>query len=143
MRMCHGLSHRPKFPRNVGSTFLKRRDSAIHIYQLMSAPDSTSRAPDNAAAAQTNKGTRPGTTERQSLFTTPASVKRIFSIFPLVTYPPNELPLRAPRRRDEHNLYIFTTASDAQSGAPSFNPGCLKWQVRLCPDAAYRLDIIH
>jgi metaxin len=27
-------------------------------------------------------------------------------------------------------LHVFTTEEDAKNGRPSFNPGCLKWQVR-------------
>lgn len=63
-------------------------------------------------------------------FRTPQSVKRLFDRFPLRTYPPNELPQRTATSRAQHTLYIFTTAEGAKVGAPSFNPGCLKWQVR-------------
>lgn len=68
---------------------------------------------------------------RRSLFEIPPPLKRIFDKFPLVTYGENALPLRAPsKRRDEHVLYIFATAEDARKGRPSFNPACLRWQVR-------------
>ena len=99
----------------------------------------------------------------------PRPLKRLFDRYPLVTYAPNELPVRAPldRRRwyrhrgrqyesggkagwredgqgmelrleyeqeqeqeQEHKLYMFTSEEGAKQGWPSFNPGCLKWQVR-------------
>lgn len=65
-----------------------------------------------------------------SITTVPAPVKRLFDKFPLVTYAANELPHRAPRERQRPQLYIFTTEDGAQRGEPSFNPSCLKWQVR-------------
>ena len=68
-------------------------------------------------------------------FTTPHSIRRLFDKFPLRIYPVNELPQRSPQNRDRHTLWIFTTDKGAQLGAPSFNPGCLKWQASLtyCP----------
>jgi hypothetical protein len=65
----------------------------------------------------------------RSLFTVPTPIKQLFDKFPLLTYPANELPLRAPRNRDEHVLYVFATEEGARNGAPSYNPACLKWQV--------------
>ena len=61
--------------------------------------------------------------------TTPEPIKRLFNRFPLRTYPANELPQRKSPDRTQHNLYIFTTDDAAKLGLPSFNPGCLKWQV--------------
>jgi metaxin len=66
-----------------------------------------------------------------SLFSIPPPLKRIFDKFPLVTYGPNELPLRAPRGREENVLHVFTSDEDAANGKPSFNPSCLKWQVSV------------
>jgi len=63
-------------------------------------------------------------------FTTPQPIKRLFDKFPLQTYAANELPQRTAAHRDQHTLYIFTTEEGAKDGALSFNPGCLKWQVR-------------
>ena len=62
-------------------------------------------------------------------FTTPPLIRRLFDKFPLRAYPVNELPQRLPQNRDKHTLWIFTTNEGAKLGAPSFNPGCLKWQV--------------
>lgn len=84
--------------------------------------DTSKQPADNAPS----KATTPG----RNLFALPAPLKRIFDQFPLVTYDANELPERAPKARDEHVLHIFTTQEDAVRGRPSFNPGCLKWQVR-------------
>src|SRR6266568_2832283 len=78
-------------------------------------------------ASQNNTASSPQ--QRRSIFTIPPPLKRLFDTFPLVTYPANELPLRAPRNRHQHALYVFTTADGAVSGAPSYNPSCLKWQV--------------
>ncbi|KKY17820.1 putative mitochondrial outer membrane protein [Diplodia seriata] len=76
---------------------------------------------------------KPSSSRPRSAFsaitTVPAPVKRLFDKFPLVTYPANELPLRAPRERQRHQLYIFTTEDGARKGEPSFNPTCLKWQA--------------
>lgn len=33
------------------------------------------------------------------------------------------------RELQEHTLYVFTSEDEAELGLPSFNPGCLKWQV--------------
>lgn len=74
--------------------------------------------------------TQAGETSRQ-WFTTPQPIRRLFDKFPLRIYPVNELPQRSPRNRDRHALWLFTTNQGAQLGAPSFNPGCLKWQAYM------------
>jgi hypothetical protein len=63
------------------------------------------------------------------LFSIPRPVKNLFDTFPILTYPPNELPQRASRISAQPSLYVFCTEQDAIAGRPSFNPGCLKWQV--------------
>jgi metaxin len=63
-------------------------------------------------------------------FQLPVPIKRIFDKFPLKTYPPNELPHRSPKIRNDILLHVFTTREGAFNNAPSFNPTCLKWQVR-------------
>ena len=67
--------------------------------------------------------------QQSSIFRIPTSLKRVFDKFPLVQYDENELPLRAPKDKSQHVLHVFTTDKDAREGKPSFNPGCLKWQV--------------
>lgn len=67
----------------------------------------------------------------QQWFATPQPIKRLFNKFPLVVYSSNEPPQRTAKQRDRHALYIFTSQDGASNGAASFNPGCLKWQVRL------------
>ena len=76
---------------------------------------------------------RPGRVggSQKEWFTTPSSIKRLFNNFPLRTYPPNELPQRETRDGTQHRLYIFTTPEEADSGSPSYNPSCLKWQASL------------
>lgn len=58
----------------------------------------------------------------------PPVIKRVFNRFPLITYPPNELNLCAPKAQTKHALYIFQ-ARDSTLGNLSCNPSCLKWQV--------------
>ncbi|KAI9812915.1 MAG: hypothetical protein M1827_004433 [Pycnora praestabilis] len=67
----------------------------------------------------------------RDMFAVPPPVKKLFDKFPFITYPPNEVPQRAPSARELPALYIFTTALDARHKAPSFNPSCLKWQAYL------------
>ena len=69
--------------------------------------------------------------ESRSLFTVPTPIKLLFDKFPLATYPANDLPQRCPSRRHENQLFVFSDAAGARRGRPSFNPQCLKWQVRL------------
>ncbi|KAI0474505.1 putative mitochondrial outer membrane protein [Xylaria cf. heliscus] len=64
-------------------------------------------------------------------FTIPAPLARLFKQFPLLTYPPNELPARSPEIRDVPTLYVFISDEAALDGLPSFNPSCLKWQTFL------------
>ncbi|KAI8953546.1 hypothetical protein F4801DRAFT_576439 [Xylaria longipes] len=64
-------------------------------------------------------------------FAIPAPLARLFKQFPLLTYPPNELPTRSPEVRDVPTLYVFISDEDALKGLPSFNPSCLKWQTFL------------
>lgn len=65
--------------------------------------------------------------------TLPAPVKAIFDRFPLVTYDRNDLPRSRLGERNLHTLFVFTTEANAEAGLPSFNPTCLKWQVRVKP----------
>jgi hypothetical protein len=76
------------------------------------------------------KSTSP-TQKKFSIFDVPAPLRELFARFPLQTYNANELPLSAPTRRSEYSLHVFSTAEDAKNGRPSYNPSCLKWQVRL------------
>lgn len=67
--------------------------------------------------------------QKRGFFSIPPALKEIFDRYPLVVYEANELPIRAPKRRGDNLLYIFTTERDARYGRASFNPACLKWQV--------------
>ena len=72
----------------------------------------------------------PSSSSSSGWFKVPTILARLFKRFPLLTYPPNELPARSPRLRDLPALYVFISEEDALRGLPSFNPSCLKWQVR-------------
>jgi metaxin len=84
----------------------------------------------NSDSSEKLEATRSQQKPSRSLFDVPTPIKQLFDKFPLLTYPVNELPQRAPRHRNEHVLYLFTTEKEASRGAPSYNPACLKWQVR-------------
>jgi metaxin len=71
------------------------------------------------------------TSKVRDLFSIPAPIKTLFDLVPVVVYPSNELPQRAPKPARIPTLYVFTTKEDAVAGKPSFNPSCLKWQVRM------------
>lgn len=67
---------------------------------------------------------------RRPFFTVPAPIKQLFDKFPLATYPANDLPQRSVSPQLGSQLFVFTDAAGARRGRPSFNPQCLKWQVR-------------
>lgn len=67
---------------------------------------------------------------KRSLFSVPKPLKQLFDTFPLTTYAENSFPINAVSPGDKHTLYIFTTQDDSKNAAPSFNPSCLRWQVR-------------
>ncbi|KAI9802668.1 MAG: hypothetical protein M1825_002690 [Sarcosagium campestre] len=95
-----------------------------------------SKSPGKAEAQPNNNNNNdeiPPTTRSRirSVFSIPAPVKRLFDRFPLITYPPNLLPVRSPPPTNLPNLYIFSNPEDALHGRPSFNPSCLKWQTYL------------
>ncbi|KAK6854562.1 hypothetical protein PG990_008029 [Apiospora arundinis] len=71
------------------------------------------------------------TAPRSGWFTIPEPLRLVFKKFPLVTYAPNELPLRSPSNRELPILYVFVSDQDALKGLPSYNPSCLKWQTFL------------
>ncbi|KAL8673965.1 MAG: hypothetical protein Q9168_001608 [Polycauliona sp. 1 TL-2023] len=77
------------------------------------------------------KSNVPTKTEESPWLTAPRFIRRIFDQFPLFTHPLNELPDRRPIERNKNTLYVFARPDAARRGAPSFNPGCLKWQTYL------------
>jgi metaxin len=72
----------------------------------------------------------PNQQRKPAWFAVPEPVRRVFNNFPLKTYPANDLPRRTPSGRQAPILFVFTSPASARRGAPSFNPACLKWQVR-------------
>ncbi|KAK8098490.1 mitochondrial outer membrane protein [Apiospora kogelbergensis] len=71
------------------------------------------------------------TAPRSDWFTIPEPLRLVFKRFPLVTYAPNELPVRSPSNRELPVLYVFASDQDVLKGLPSYNPSCLKWQTFL------------
>ena len=67
-----------------------------------------------------------------SLFSIPPPLKLLFDQVPLITYPANEHPIRSSNLLHglDHKLFIWTSSKGAEHDAASFNPSCLKWQVR-------------
>ncbi|KAE8352739.1 hypothetical protein BDV28DRAFT_148754 [Aspergillus coremiiformis] len=87
-----------------------------------------------APEARENSGQTPDNvsiSRARDYFAVPAPIKRIFDRFPLVTYPPNDLPQHGASNRTSNQLFVFTDAAGARRGKPSFNPQCLKWQAYL------------
>jgi len=89
---------------------------------------------ENDEKATADNPSSSGSFKRQAnrvrdLFSIPAPVKKLFDKVPVLTYPPNELPQRTPRPTKLPSLYVFIRDEDAAADRPSFNPGCLKWQV--------------
>lgn len=90
----------------------------------------------------TQQGRRQPPAPYPSIFAVPTPIKQLFDRFPLLTYPTNDLPHRAPRNRHAHILYVYSSAERAQKGLPSYNPACLKWQVKVS-NTAYQLSSNH
>ncbi|KAG6252033.1 hypothetical protein E4U24_000840, partial [Claviceps purpurea] len=73
---------------------------------------------------------------QSGLFTAPQPIRTLFKLFPLRVHDAEALPARAPDRvRERARLHVFSTEEDARLGRPSYNPGCLKWQVGFCSTA--------
>ncbi|CAG8958105.1 hypothetical protein HYFRA_00000450 [Hymenoscyphus fraxineus] len=83
------------------------------------------------AAPKTESKFSKQTAQIQNFFSIPAPIKTLFDFVPVLVYPPNELPQRAPKPSRIPTLYVFGREEDIASGRPSFNPGCLKWQAFL------------
>jgi len=92
-------------------------------------PDKVSEKNDEATPL-TQSSLSQQTSKVRNFFSIPAPVKTLFDQVPVLTYPPNELPQRAPKPARIPSLYVFIKKEDAAAGRPSYNPSCLKWQVR-------------
>ncbi|CAJ2502922.1 Uu.00g103160.m01.CDS01 [Anthostomella pinea] len=84
-----------------------------------------------ASVTQDATSSRPRPPGPSGWFTIPAPLARLFKKFPLLTYPPNELPARSPGTTHVATLYVFISDKDALEGLPSYNPSCLRWQTYL------------
>jgi len=94
-------------------------------------PNSSSATSTKTRLSRTSSRTKPQEPSRSSWWSLPPPIRRVFDRFPLVTYPANGLPQRAPRHQHENVLYIFQTEASPSQHTPSFNPSCLKWQAYL------------
>ena len=92
---------------------------------------SSSENPENERPRSQNAPKSRAAFTSTSWLALPAPLKHLFARFPLQTLPSSPLPIRTAIHRDQHTLYIFTTASAATHNGPSFNPTCLKWQTYL------------
>jgi metaxin len=84
---------------------------------------------DNPPSSTSSSSFKQQASRVRNLFSIPAPVKWLFDRVPVLSYPPNELPQRTPRPTKLPSLYVFIRDEDAAASRPSFNPGCLKWQV--------------
>lgn len=75
----------------------------------------------------------PAPTPTRNIFAIPSPLRRLFNRFPLRTTPSNPLPARCAVADPDGTpvLFVFTDEVGAKKGSPSFNPACLKWQVRI------------
>lgn len=119
----HGKIRRRRHPRAMSTLSASPRTNNVPTPPLGMTTEGSTR--DNAHPDARRPPPRPS----RSLFSIPTPMKQLFDRFPIFSYSANELPQRAPRKRDAHTLYVFTTDRGVEQGAPSFNPGCLKWQV--------------
>ena len=103
-------------------------DGILYIDFFPMPSDKTSDSKDRAPpAGQTSFEQH--TSKIRHFFSIPAPVKVLFDKVPVLTYPPNDLPQRAPKPARIPSLYVFIKKEDAAAGRPSYNPSCLKWQV--------------
>lgn len=93
-------------------------------------PSNTSLEERDEAVPSKQTSFQQKTAKVKDLFSIPAPVKALFDTVPVLTYPPNNLPQRAPKPARIPSLYVFIDEKDAAAGRPSYNPSCLKWQVR-------------
>lgn len=108
--------------------FLAGAGAAANFFATSSPPPR--RMASMSRTGRSNVSTAASSTSTsKSFFSVPAPIKQLFDQFPLLTYPVNQSPQRAPQHRHAHVLYVFTTEHGAIRGAPSHNPACLKWQV--------------
>ena len=113
------------FPLGKLGLRLYNPDASAHLTNAVAMTSDDSQPP----ASGSEKAPSDGGGRFSPWFTAPEPLRQVFSRYPLRTYAANDLPLRAPPKRDLPSLYVFTTKEGARNGDPSFNPACLKWQA--------------
>lgn len=104
--------------------------TATPAIQIHTPPPSPMPLKDSSARTGNEHHSAAGAASRvQDIFSIPAPLKKLFDRVPVLIYPPNELPQRAPKPSRVPSLYVFSSERDSAAGRPSFNPSCLKWQV--------------
>lgn len=116
-----------------------RPTSTSTLRAVLRIADSNRGATKTARRAQAERNLEKSTVHTAAMASTsapwqwpiPRPLQQLFDHFPLVTYSATELPARSwsATSNDLPTLYVFATEDDARLGAPSFNPGCLKWQA--------------
>lgn len=96
---------------------------------MSTVEEKTEHAHDGTNSKPHSKPTEPSPRSSRSIFEIPKPLKQVFDRFPMVTYAANALPQRSRDTHAQHTLYVFIDPTGAKAGRPSYNPGCLKWQV--------------
>lgn len=88
-------------------------------------------APEKDPAPSQEKHSERSSADRfKAIFSIPPPLRWLFEHVPITTYAPNCLPQRSPIAHDVAVLYMFTRPGEGPYHHLSFNPSCLKWQVR-------------
>ena len=109
----------------------------INIYSLFQMPPPQQRNDADSSPSSFHVQSQ----RLRNFLSIPPAIKSLFDKFPVVTYAANELPQRAPKTSRIPALYVFGAEDDVAAGKPSFNPSCLKWQVR--ENLEGHLDVKH
>jgi hypothetical protein len=103
----------------------------ININMSTDTPNTASSETATSSRHTSRSVAKSSSARPSSYFTAPEPIRQLFEKVPLITYPANDLPHRSRRQKTQHVLHMFTTAYGARMDSPSFNPSCLKWQVRV------------
>jgi hypothetical protein len=135
-----------------------QRNIIILVTRPPHPANDTTHATNDKDKKMSSKPPPSSASKRHSILRLPPPIKRLFDSFPLVIYPPNELPARSvtvptraaradihafydahvTRRRSSagyqkenalHGFFSWACEGDESPNVGSFHPGCLRWQV--------------